>query len=107
MSSKRSLVGILLSSPTLAVLFFLLIGVSAHAADPAVVNSPEAIEVGKTVFNANCKTCHKLDQKYIGPALRGATDRNSAEWVKTWIKKFWRSDRFRRFLCSCFVQGIQ
>jgi mono/diheme cytochrome c family protein/energy-converting hydrogenase Eha subunit A len=85
MLSKRSLVGIQLNFQTLAVLFFLLIGFTAQAADPAVVNSPEAIEVGKTVFNANCKTCHKLDQKYIGPALRGATDRNSAEWVKTWI----------------------
>lgn len=63
----------------------MLVGVSAYAADPAVVNSDEAIAAGKAVFNANCKTCHKLDQKYIGPALRGATDRNSAAWVKTWI----------------------
>ena len=70
---------------SLAVLFFMLVGVSAYAADPAVVNSDEAIAAGKAVFNANCKTCHKLDQKYIGPALRGATDRNSAAWVKTWI----------------------
>ena len=68
------------------MLFFMLVGVSAYAADPAVANTDEAIAAGKTVFNANCKTCHKLDQKYIGPALRGATDRNSAAWVKTWIK---------------------
>ena len=68
------------------MLFFMLIGVSAYAADPAVANTDEAIAAGKTVFNANCKTCHKLDQKYIGPALRGATDRNNAKWVKTWIK---------------------
>ena len=85
MLSKRSLVGIRLSFQTLAVLFFMAMGVSAYAADPSVVNSDEAIAAGKAVFNANCKTCHKLDQKYIGPALRGATDRNSAAWVKTWI----------------------
>jgi mono/diheme cytochrome c family protein len=85
MLSKRSLVGIRLNFQSLAVLFFMLVGVSAYAADPAVVNSDEAIAAGKAVFNANCKTCHKLDQKYIGPALRGATDRNSAAWVKTWI----------------------
>ncbi len=85
MLSKRSLVGIRLNFQTLAVLFFMIFGVSAYAADPAVVNSDEAIAAGKAVFNANCKTCHKLDQKYIGPALRGATDRNSAAWVKTWI----------------------
>ena len=85
MLSNRSLVGIRLSFQTLAVLFFMAMGVSAYAADPSVVNSDEAIAAGKAVFNANCKTCHKLDQKYIGPALRGATDRNSAAWVKTWI----------------------
>ena len=86
MLSKRTLVGIRWSFQTLAMLFFMLIGVSAYAADPAVANTDEAIAAGKTVFNANCKTCHKLDQKYIGPALRGATDRNNAKWVKTWIK---------------------
>ena len=86
MLSKRTLVGIRWSFQTLAMLFFMLVGVSAYAADPAVANTDEAIAAGKTVFNANCKTCHKLDQKYIGPALRGATDRNNANWVKTWIK---------------------
>ena len=86
MLSKRTLVGIRWSFQTLAMLFFMLVGVSAYAADPAVANTDEAIAAGKTVFNANCKTCHKLDQKYIGPALRGATDRNNAKWVKTWIK---------------------
>ena len=85
MLSKRSLVGIRLNFQSLAVLFFMLVGVSSYAADPAVANTDEAIAAGKAVFNANCKTCHKLDQKYIGPALRGATDRNSAAWVKTWI----------------------
>jgi mono/diheme cytochrome c family protein/heme/copper-type cytochrome/quinol oxidase subunit 2 len=86
MLSKRTLVGIRWSFQTLAMLFFMLVGVSAYAADPAVAKTDEAIAAGKAVFNANCKTCHKLDQKYIGPALRGATDRNDAKWVKTWIK---------------------
>lgn len=86
MLSKRSLVGIRWSFHTLAVLFFMLVGTASFAADPAVSDSEESIAVGKTVFNTNCKTCHKLDQKSVGPALRGATDRNSAEWVKRWIK---------------------
>ncbi|WP_111672047.1 c-type cytochrome [Algoriphagus litoralis] len=86
MLSKRSLVGIRWSFQTLAVLLFMLIGVSAYAADPAVPSSDEAIAAGKTVFNANCKQCHKLDQKYTGPALRGATDRESIELVKSFIK---------------------
>ncbi|MGM0945964.1 MAG: c-type cytochrome [Bacteroidota bacterium] len=86
MLSKRSLVGVQLNFRTLAVLFFLLIGTQVFAADPAVVESDEAIAAGKTVFNANCKTCHKLDQKAVGPALRGITDRQSIEWAKSFIK---------------------
>lgn len=86
MLSKRSLVGVRLNFHTLAVLFLMLIGTQAFAVDPTVASSDEVIAAGKTVFNANCKTCHKLDQKYIGPALRGVTDRNKPEWVKTWIK---------------------
>jgi cytochrome c2 len=38
------------------------------------------------VFNANCKQCHKLDQKNVGPALRGVTDRQSIAWAKSFIK---------------------
>lgn len=85
MLSKRSLVGIHLNFHTLAMLFFMLFGTQVYAVDPTVASSDEAIAAGKTVFNANCKTCHKLDQKYIGPALRGVTDRNDAAWVKKWI----------------------
>ncbi len=86
MLSKRSLVGTRKSFQTLAVLLFMLIGVSAYAADPAVSSSDEAIAAGKTVFNANCKTCHKLDQKMIGPALRGVSDRRDIPWIKSFIK---------------------
>ncbi len=86
MLSKRSLVGVRLNFHTLAVLFFLLIGTQAFAADPAVANSDEAVAAGKTVFNANCKQCHKLDQKYTGPALRGASERAPVETVKSFIK---------------------
>jgi cytochrome c2/heme/copper-type cytochrome/quinol oxidase subunit 2 len=51
-----------------------------------VASSDEAIAAGKTVFNANCKQCHKLDQKNVGPALRGVTDRQSIAWAKSFIK---------------------
>ena len=85
MLSKRSLVGIRWSFQTLAVLFFMLVGTASFAVDPSVANSDEAISAGKTVFNANCKQCHKLDQKSVGPALRGITERQSVEWAKSFI----------------------
>lgn len=86
MLSKRSLVGIRLNFHTLAVLFFMLIGIQAFAQDPAVESSDEAVAAGKALFNSNCKTCHKLDQKLVGPALRGVTGRQSIDWVKSFIK---------------------
>jgi len=86
MLSKRSLVGVRLNFHMLALLFFMLIGTQAFAVDPSVVESPEAVAAGKAIFKANCSTCHKLDQKYIGPALRGVTERRDPVLVKSWIK---------------------
>ena len=40
---------------------------------------------GKSLFNANCASCHKLDKKMIGPALGGVTERRDAEWLHKWI----------------------
>ncbi|AFL86280.1 cytochrome c2 [Belliella baltica DSM 15883] len=86
MSIKRSLLGVPLRLSTLALMLFLVLGAQSFAANPDVSDSEEAISAGKSVFNANCKTCHKLDQKYTGPALRGVTDRRSIEWAKSFIK---------------------
>ena len=41
---------------------------------------------GKALFNANCAACHKLDAKMTGPALRGVAERQSSEWLHSWIK---------------------
>lgn len=86
MSIKRSLLSVPLRFSTLVLMFFLSMGVQSFAANPDVSDSEEAISAGKTVFNANCKSCHKLDQKYTGPALRGVTDRRSVEWAYKFIR---------------------
>ncbi|EPR65241.1 Molybdopterin oxidoreductase subunit, predicted [Cyclobacterium qasimii M12-11B] len=67
------------------VLIFLFSGIQAYAVDPEVPDSEEAISAGQSIFNANCKTCHRLDQKLIGPALRGVTDRRELAWIKQFI----------------------
>lgn len=86
MSIKRSLLSVPLRISTLAMVFFLMLGSQAFAANPEVSDSDEAVAAGKTVFNANCKSCHKLDQKYTGPALRGVSDRRSIDWAKSFIR---------------------
>jgi mono/diheme cytochrome c family protein len=49
--------------------------------DPAIVKQGEAL------FKANCKSCHALDKKVVGPALAGVTKRvPSVQWIKDWVK---------------------
>ena len=86
MSIKRSLLSVPLRLSTLALTLFLMLGAQAFAANPDVSDSEEAISAGKSLFSTNCKSCHKLDQKYTGPALRGVTERRSIDWAKSFIK---------------------
>ena len=86
MSIKRSLTSVPLRLSTLAVLFFLMLGTQVFAVNPEVSDSEEAISAGKSIFNANCRTCHRLDQKNVGPALRGVTERHSLDWNKRFIR---------------------
>ena len=38
-------------------------------------------------FKANCKSCHKLDAKLVGPGLAGVSKRApSVQWIKDWVK---------------------
>ncbi len=40
---------------------------------------------GKEVFKANCTACHKIKKRYIGPGLKGVTERRSPEWIMNMI----------------------
>jgi cytochrome c551/c552 len=40
---------------------------------------------GETLFKNKCKACHKIDKRKIGPALRGITKKQSAEWIMNMI----------------------
>ncbi|WP_040490740.1 c-type cytochrome [Indibacter alkaliphilus] len=86
MSIKRSLSSVPLRISTLVMLFFLSVGTQVFAANPDVSDAEEAVAAGKSIFNANCRTCHRLDQKNVGPALRGVTDRHSIDWTKRFIR---------------------
>jgi cytochrome c2 len=47
---------------------------------------------GKSLYNANCAACHKLDKKMTGPALRNVEQRLAddegldREWLYAWIR---------------------
>src|SRR5690606_1810336 len=85
MSIKRSLLSVPLRFSFVIVAFFLFLGNNVQAADPEISQDEQAVQNGKSLFNANCSACHKLDQKLIGPALRGVTDRREVQWAKDFI----------------------
>jgi mono/diheme cytochrome c family protein len=63
------------------LLFFcsLFFSLSSHSQEVDIAK-------GKSLFNANCAACHKLNKKLIGPALAGVSDKYEKEWLYPWIK---------------------
>lgn len=41
---------------------------------------------GRSLFKSLCSSCHKLDKKFIGPALGGIEDKRENDWLKQWIR---------------------
>ena len=44
------------------------------------------VQMGKSLFNANCAACHKLNKRAVGPALAGVSEKYDKEWLYAWIK---------------------
>ena len=40
---------------------------------------------GAELFKNMCSACHKMDKKFIGPALSGVSERRSPEWIMNMI----------------------
>jgi len=40
---------------------------------------------GKELYKTNCTACHKFKKRYVGPALKGVTQRRSPEWIMNMI----------------------
>ena len=41
----------------------------------------DMVKEGEILFQQKCSTCHRLDQKLIGSALRGITNKRTPEWI--------------------------
>lgn len=50
------------------------------------VEQQEIKHSGKKIFDANCKACHRIHQKLVGPALAGVLDRRDSLWVVKMIR---------------------
>lgn len=69
------------------LLSFLLTALCFIASAQEIPADPAAISAGESLFNANCKTCHRVHTKLIGPALADVYNRApSMEWIHAFIK---------------------
>lgn len=41
---------------------------------------------GEKLFNANCTSCHAINEKVVGPALKDIDKRHNEAWLIKWIK---------------------
>lgn len=56
----------------------------ATAAAPAASTGDAA--AGGALFKQKCTSCHGINQKVVGPALKGISDSRSEEWLIKWIR---------------------
>lgn len=71
------------------VLFSLLLSYgiqSAFAQASAVPTDAESISAGESLFNSNCKACHSVQTKVVGPALKNIYDRRDVPWINAFVK---------------------
>ena len=45
-----------------------------------------SIEEGEQLFKQNCKSCHALDARLVGPPLKNVQERRSEEWLHNFIR---------------------
>ncbi len=43
------------------------------------------VKLGNDLFILKCSSCHKIDKRFVGPALYGVIDRRSPEWIMNMI----------------------
>lgn len=46
----------------------------------------QSAEEGEKLFSANCTSCHAINEKVVGPALKNVHTKHKEEWLIKWIK---------------------
>ena len=52
----------------------------------AVPTDPEVIAAGESLYNNNCKVCHNVNTRLIGPALANVYDRQDLPWIYAFVQ---------------------
>lgn len=62
-------------------------GTIALERERGIADEYPGTEYGKLIFDSNCKACHRLHQKVVGPALAGVFDRApDSVWIRKMIR---------------------
>jgi len=73
----------------LSVALFLISTVNAAAIKESISGKPvddATIAAGKTLFEGKCQSCHAINNKLVGPALKDVHKRRSYDWLTKWIR---------------------
>jgi cytochrome c551/c552 len=46
----------------------------------------QSAEEGEKLYNANCTSCHAINEKVVGPALKNVHTKRKEVWLLKWIK---------------------
>jgi mono/diheme cytochrome c family protein len=69
---------------------------------------PELAEKGKQVFEAKCVLCHKMTERYVGPALGDVTQRRTPTYIMNMIlnpeEMYTRHPEARKLLAELMTQ---
>ena len=61
------------------ILLIFIISCNNNSADNKTTNTESSVAVantnGENLFKANCASCHKPNERYVGPALQGVVSR--------------------------------
>lgn len=74
-------ISLFLRSVARTFILFVILSVTAFSAAQA-----QSAAEGATLFKQKCTSCHALNQKVVGPALKGVHERRKEEWLIKWIK---------------------
>jgi len=86
---KIKLSGKLKNLLILTTAFLLINTVSGAVIKESISGKPvddATIAAGKTLFTNKCASCHAIDNKLIGPALKDVHKRRQYDWLTKWIR---------------------
>ncbi|MCU0442316.1 MAG: c-type cytochrome [Bacteroidia bacterium] len=52
----------------------------------SVAGFAQTVEEGEKLFNANCTSCHAINEKVVGPALKNTHTKHKEDWYIKWVK---------------------